>query len=577
MALLILLLCLFALSNSDSCADYRTAHAACPSKVKALHIQDVNIVVTTDLHSWIDGRPHQPHLNATIADMVNAVEYLREAAAKLGKDVFVFDNGDINDGTGLSSIAGNHIDYLAPLLRQVPYDALNCGNHELYQRGDGKNNLCPITGLQQSGYIKSWKGRYLTSNIVMAGTDSPVGERFVELTGKLGTKLLVFGFLYNMPDHCPPVDVQKVESVVQSSWFLEALDGPGIRSHAIVVLAHMDADDPLVSVIHKQIRSHLPNKPVQFITGHSHQRKFTRLDGLASSYEAGCKLDTVGYISFPLANNEPADAASWIPFDYVDIDGNTAALAQALNLSVPSAQAWFPPVTPQGATVAKRLNETQQLLGLSRQLGMSTMTYKFSDGLEEASSLYGLYVNKIVPSVLFSSKHGAVDPSTPSPPQWFVIGTSALTYDIYEGPVTVDDCYKASPYANFFYSLPGVPGRLLEQLLTKLNSASWAEDAPCMSKVLHRGDVLRCELGSGRSFPLPNYVATQSHGAGSDVPYDIIYCDFDSNAVEDALIALGWSTNPQANRTVYMPGVNDTSVLLEYFAKQSVDLAAFSP
>jgi len=180
-------------SYGDCCADY---YQTCPPKpTPPLKISDVNIVVTTDLHAWVEGRKHQPHLNATIADMVDMVATLRRIAAENGKDLFLFDNGDVNDGTGLSASAPNHVDYLWPLMRTVPYDALNCGNHELYQRGDGKNDLCPITGLKNSGYIDSWNGKYLTSNIVSAGTTKPVGDRFIEVTGKLGTKLLVFGFL----------------------------------------------------------------------------------------------------------------------------------------------------------------------------------------------------------------------------------------------------------------------------------------------------------------------------------------------------------------------------------------------
>ena len=63
--------------------------------------------------------------------------------------------------------------------------------------------------------------------------------------GAFGTKLLVFGFLYDMPDHCPAVRVQKVEAVVGSGWFRAALAGPGAVADAVVVLAHMDADDPV--------------------------------------------------------------------------------------------------------------------------------------------------------------------------------------------------------------------------------------------------------------------------------------------------------------------------------------------
>ena len=47
-------------------------------------------------------------------------------ASTLG-DVFFFDNGDVVDGTGLPSAS------VFSLLSLMPYDALNCGNHELHR------------------------------------------------------------------------------------------------------------------------------------------------------------------------------------------------------------------------------------------------------------------------------------------------------------------------------------------------------------------------------------------------------------------------------------------------------------
>ena len=65
---------------------------------------------------------------------LEALEHLRHDAQRQQRDVFFFDNGDINDGTGLSASAEDHVEYLAPVLRMAGYDALNVGNHELYQR-----------------------------------------------------------------------------------------------------------------------------------------------------------------------------------------------------------------------------------------------------------------------------------------------------------------------------------------------------------------------------------------------------------------------------------------------------------
>jgi len=64
------------------------------------------------------------------------LEHLRHSARSAMRDVFFFDNGDINDGTGLSASAEDHVEYLAPVLRSAKYDALNVGNHELLGSGN---------------------------------------------------------------------------------------------------------------------------------------------------------------------------------------------------------------------------------------------------------------------------------------------------------------------------------------------------------------------------------------------------------------------------------------------------------
>ena len=56
------------------------------------------------------------------------VHHVRKKADAIGKDVFLLDNGDAVDGTGLSSteVDGSEV---FPLLEALPLDALNCGNH----------------------------------------------------------------------------------------------------------------------------------------------------------------------------------------------------------------------------------------------------------------------------------------------------------------------------------------------------------------------------------------------------------------------------------------------------------------
>ena len=128
-------------SFDDCCDDYADA---CPELRPTLNLGEVNMLITTDLHSWIEGRSHDAHLNASLAHVVSALDHLRTAAAAQNRDVFFFDNGDINDGTGLSATAPDHVDFLSPVMQTARYDALNIGNHELYQR-DGHGMVARLS------------------------------------------------------------------------------------------------------------------------------------------------------------------------------------------------------------------------------------------------------------------------------------------------------------------------------------------------------------------------------------------------------------------------------------------------
>ena len=104
-----------------------------------------------------------------------------------------------------------------------------------------------------------------------------------------------------MPDACAMARVEKVHEVLASDWFQESLQEPNLDG--VLVLAHMDVQDPLVFVIHKAIRAVLgPNFPVQFVTGHTHYRGFHQVDDASTSVEAGRYLDTVGFLAFPKAH-----------------------------------------------------------------------------------------------------------------------------------------------------------------------------------------------------------------------------------------------------------------------------------
>eukprot|EP01062_Namystynia_karyoxenos_P014825 TRINITY_DN15357_c0_g1_i2.p1 TRINITY_DN15357_c0_g1~~TRINITY_DN15357_c0_g1_i2.p1 ORF type:complete len:325 (+),score=77.67 TRINITY_DN15357_c0_g1_i2:84-1058(+) len=281
----------------------------------ALDLHKVNILVTTDVHSWVHGHRHPdttPPADADAGDLVSFYAHVREAADQQNRDVFLFDNGDVNDGTGFDK--GSIAEGLLPLLAQLPYSALTTGNHELYEGRD-------IRALLDSGFVSGWGGRYLTSNVRLVSSGKHLGAPFVAVEGKHGTKLLVFGFLYDMPDaDAEVVSVESPAMTVEQEWFADALLTHGAAADAIVVLGHMSAGDALVGTIVAAIRSRLPATPVQFLAGHSHRLTWRKVDDHSAVLEAGSNLKQLGFASFDTHSRQ---RSTW--FHYQFIDWNLAA------------------------------------------------------------------------------------------------------------------------------------------------------------------------------------------------------------------------------------------------------------
>jgi 2',3'-cyclic-nucleotide 2'-phosphodiesterase (5'-nucleotidase family) len=233
---------------------------------------DVNIVHLTDVHSWLSGHMHEPDDEADYPDVLAFFQHLKGMAHAQGKDLFMFNSGDIVDGTGLAGATPIDGQDILRIIRQMPFAAITCGNHELYIDST-------IGNMVQSGFIDSWKGRYIQGNIRNSTTSALLGTPYAHIAGAMGTELVVLGFLYNMWDSCKSVTVQHVELAVKEPWFAEAMAAASDANvSAIVILAHMHVEDPLVHVILKAIRATNKAKSVIFLTGHTHIRAYAALD-----------------------------------------------------------------------------------------------------------------------------------------------------------------------------------------------------------------------------------------------------------------------------------------------------------
>jgi hypothetical protein len=255
---------------------------------------DINVLVLTDVHSWVGGHSSNAQ-SVDYGDVLSFFQRLKAHCQTHQMDLWLVDNGDWIDGTGIS--LNGDISYLTPVLERMPWDAINVGNHELYRSSVITEFLRP------GGFVEWWGDRYLSSNVIHTERQQPLGQRYRFLRGRNAT-VLTFGFLYNMDDASSLVTVETVETVVEAQWFVDVVTNvnrdPQGDYDAILVLAHMDADDSLVTVLLNKIRWLVgETMPVQFLTGHTHERKVQVMDHASVSFEAGKFLDTIGFVSFP--------------------------------------------------------------------------------------------------------------------------------------------------------------------------------------------------------------------------------------------------------------------------------------
>eukprot|EP01041_Mallomonas_annulata_P000498 gene498-946_t len=490
-----------------------------------IQLGSVNLIVITDTHSWIHGHKHPdnvPSSDATYGDLISFVHHMKLAADAAGHDLFFMDNGDVVDGTALSNITPNDGEALFPILKDMPFDALNIGNHELYSN-------TTIEALKITDYVKHWNGKYLTTNTFLSETQQPIGSRYTILKGKHGANLLVFGFLYNMMDHCEAVIVETVQKTIKQSWFKNTIQNENYD--AIVVLAHMHVTDPLLNVILNAIRQIKgPNIIIQFITGHSHIRAFHQLDPFASSFEAGKYFDTVGFISFNLTNI-PSEHNIFNP---VYIDSNKNEFIKISNTNINTF------TILESIIIDKKINTIRNNLNIDKAIGCSTESYDTNAKIEDKNSLWNFYINNIIPTVLFEPSYNSS--------QILFQSTGSFRYDLYAGEWTIDDIWTLSPFADVFYIIENIPGKDLEELYIHINNKE-------KSHIDHK---LRTPI----SYKLPNYVTTSI--PITNKIYDLICVGFDHKHFLDTLTGI---TGLQYSSHIYNKHMNDTSVWFSWVDK----------
>lgn len=442
----------------------------------------------------------------------------------MGQDLFFVVNGDWIDGTGLA-INGDP-SYLIPILEKMPWDALNCGNHELYRRDVIDYMSRP------AGWLDWWGLKYLTSNIIDSNTQKNFGNQFRLLKGPTST-VLTFGFLYNMKDSDSTVTVQQVETVVAEAWFSNALKTPGID--AILVLAHMGHDDHLISVILAKIRSIVgPNMPVQFVAGHTHKRGVHNPDATSLSLEAGRYLDTVGFVSFPRKDTlASASTNTTSMFQYRFLDASRSVLETALNGPTLG--------TSEGTALSAFIHRIQDELGLREVVGCVPERYFYNKSIFASNSVWGLFEREVVPR-LFDGRDVVM------------FSTELARYDLLPGDIILDEVIGMIPFNETLFKFSDLPVKVVVQLNKTINS----QVLPYMPS------LPPYTFASTKPLPVVDLNSTTMMGnQTSGELYDLITSEFVVDRIQEELQKL----YPQTSEPTAIPtGVLD--VWLRFFKEE---------
>jgi len=499
---------------------------------------DINLVVLTDVHSWVAGHfdnEGKDNLDVSYGDVVSFFERLKGYCAAdsvdngdVGNsnqtdddcaDLWLVQNGDWIDGTGLAT--DGDPSSLIPILEKIPFDVLNTGNHELYKDSVISDMRKP------GGFLQWWGPRHLASNVYMNvdgdgsvnGRMEPMSNRFHVLHGRRST-VLVFGFLYNMPNPSDLVVVQTVEEAIEEDWFLDALTT--VDYNAILVMLHAGHDDPSVEIIRHAIRRVTAEKgidpdgnlPIQFIAGHTHYRRYAVADAQSTVVEAGRYMDTVGWVSFPNAetiqtakeqrrelrfttesevnftdsnshmtspggSNEEASASAVTDlFHHVFLDANKKTLREALGL--PPAPDGDDFHTPLGKEVSAFIDETRDSMGLSRKIGCAPNDYPLNRSMAHEDSLWRLYRDEVGPHAMATARllvdgdatktTSTTMASKPDHRRLFM-SQDSWRYGLYGGKhLTYDDIVVVSPFNEPIYRVSVLPCSSIGELEQSMNA-----------------------------------------------------------------------------------------------------------
>ncbi|KAJ7913903.1 Metallo-dependent phosphatase-like protein [Mycena leptocephala] len=497
----------------------------------------LNIIHTTDSHGWLLGHQKtsfpEPNYSGDLGDFASFVAHMKSLALKKDVDLLLIDSGDLHDGTGLSDgFPPGGIDAHASnqIFKDLPYDVLAIGNHELYIY----NNTLDM----HQNFAPHFPGRYLSSNvnITVGGISVPVGSRFARFKTRKGRSVTALGVLYDFTDNDVGTTVQFVADMVKEAWFAAAIKN---EPDFFLLVGHMPVRRDNWPLVYNAIRAVHPLTPI-LILG-------VQFDGRSMALESGRYMETVGWMSANLPTPGTRHDSKNITFSRRYLDPNR------VTYEFHTGQGNFSFDTPWGRSITKGLEQLAKSFDLSFEYGVAPHDFTLSRSpYPSNNSVLSLMTEAMPVALTINNTRAAI-------PNIMITNSGELRFDIYAGPFTKNDQLTASPFADSFLFIPDVPFSAAAAVLPALNSAGsenrrrnqglqaelwargyveiryreWLEEMYQRNLTLGYVTTDTCP-GVGDDIPhtplpffsSPDFIASASPDVADDVPIDLVFVDF---------------------------------------------------
>ncbi|KAK5070062.1 hypothetical protein LTR64_001896 [Lithohypha guttulata] len=450
-----------------------------PQQIKDIHWGQLNILSTTDTHGWLAGHLLDENYSADYGDFADFVRKMKAKADALGVDLLLVDSGDLHDGTGFGDATTPNGRLTLPIFKQLPYDLLSIGNHELY--------TTEIANDTYRNFAQNWSGRYVTSNVDFYdnGVRKPFSQRYAYWQTKFGLRIMSFSFLYNFTGNSNASVVTPVGTAVQQSWFTQQASRKDIDY--FIITGHVTLRGSTEwNLVYSAIRQYHPTTPILIFGGHRHVRDAVAWDASAIGTAAGRYCETVGWTtvdglspnvtrarspmgSGTIRNPRPSSipginftqvtssnlsySRQYLDFNRPTFEKHTSSLSQALNTSYGTG------ITNQ---ITRNFSSLPQLTSL---LGCSPASYYQNNyPLTSPHNLFNFLTTTVFPAVVYAPGR-----NTSQYPRIILTNTGGFRYDVLKGRFTLDNAYQANPYTNLwqYMSTPwGVAKNLLANMQT---------------------------------------------------------------------------------------------------------------